>query len=105
MSALPSVLAASAEYGPTTFGASTHSEKTISSPHSDNMYVDAAYCCRPISVICLSVRLSVCHDREPCRNRSTDRDAVWVVDSGKEPYFRRSQDLVTLNDLQSALCN
>jgi len=28
------------------------------------------------------VRLSVCHDREPCKNCRTDRDAVWVVDSG-----------------------
>ena len=29
-----------------------------------------------------SVSLSVCHDREPCRNGLTDRDALWVMDSG-----------------------
>ena len=34
-----------------------------------------------------SVGLSVCHDREPCKNGGTDRDAVWVVNLGgpKEP--------------------
>ena len=30
----------------------------------------------------LSVCLSVCHDREPCKNRRTDRDTVWVENSG-----------------------
>jgi len=39
-------------------------------------YVDAACCYRPSSVVCRSVFLSVCHDREPCRNGWTDRDAV-----------------------------
>jgi len=29
-----------------------------------------------------SVGLSVCHDREPCKNGWTDQDAVWDVDSG-----------------------
>jgi len=29
-----------------------------------------------------SVGLSVCHDREPCKNGGTDRDAVWVVNLG-----------------------
>jgi len=50
-------------------------------------YVDVAYCYRPSRVVCLSVGLSVCHSREPCKNRWTDQDAVWVVDSGgpKEP--------------------
>ena len=33
------------------------------------MYVDAAYCYRWSSVVCLSVCLSVCQDREPCNNR------------------------------------
>jgi len=28
------------------------------------------------------VCLSVCHDREPCRNGWTDWDAIWAVDSG-----------------------
>jgi len=46
---------------------------------------------RPIvtadSVVCLSVGLSVRHDRESCKNGRTDRNGVWVVDSGgpKEP--------------------
>jgi len=37
-----------------------------------------------------SVRLSVCHDRETCKNRRTDRDAVLIVDSSrpKEPFIR-----------------
>ena len=26
--------------------------------------------------------LSVCRDREPCKNGQTDLDALWVVDSG-----------------------
>ena len=36
---------------------------------------------------CLSVFLSVCHNREPCANGRTDRGAVWCMDSGetKEP--------------------
>jgi len=50
-------------------------------------YVDAAYCYRLSSVVCWSVSLSVCHSSEPCKNGWTDRDAVWVEDSGgpKEP--------------------
>jgi len=52
-------------------------------PHRSTMYVDAAYCYRPSSVVCLSV----CHTSEPCKNGSTDRDFVWVEDSGgpREP--------------------
>jgi len=30
-----------------------------------------------------SVGLSVCHNREPCKNGRTARDAVWDVDSGE----------------------
>jgi len=30
----------------------------------------------------LSVCLSVCHDREPCKSGRTDRHAVWDADSG-----------------------
>jgi len=30
----------------------------------------------------LSVGISVCHTSEPCKNGCTDRDAVWVGDSG-----------------------
>jgi len=40
-----------------------------------------------------SVGLSVCHSSEPYKNGSTDRDAVWVEDSGapKEPCIRLSR--------------
>jgi len=33
--------------------------------------------------------LSVCHTNELCKNGCTDRDAIWVEDSGelKEPYI------------------
>ena len=38
--------------------------------NSSTTYVDAAYCYRRSSVVCLSaVCRSVCHDREPCKNR------------------------------------
>ena len=52
-------------------------------------YVDAACCYRRSSVVCLSV-CPVCHDREPCQNGRTDRDALSVVDSGgpKKPRIR-----------------
>ena len=55
-------------------------------PHRSTTYVDAACCYRPSSVVCLSV----CHTSEPCRNSCTDRDAVWVEDSGgpKKPCIR-----------------
>jgi len=45
-----------------------------SRPHRSTAYADAAYCYRRSSVVCLSVCLSVCHDREPCKNGWTDRD-------------------------------
>ena len=37
-----------------------------------------------------SVCLSVCHSSEPCENGRTDRDAVFVEDSGgsREPFVR-----------------
>ena len=59
-------------------------------PHRSTTYVDAAYSYRPSSVVCLSVRLSVCHTSEPCTNGSTDGDAIWVEDSGgpNEPCIR-----------------
>ena len=55
-------------------------------PHRSTTYVDAAYCYRPSSMVCLSV----CHTSEPCKNSCTDRDAIWVEDSGgpKEPCVR-----------------
>ena len=38
----------------------------------------------------MSVGLLVCHTSEPCKNDCTDRDAVWVENSGgnKEPCVR-----------------
>jgi len=59
-------------------------------PHRGTMQRGAAYCHRRSSVVCQSVGLSVCHDREPCKNRYTDRDVVWFMDSGgpKEPCIR-----------------
>jgi len=47
-------------------------------PHCSTAYVDAAYCYRRSSVVCLSV----CHDCEPWENGWTDQDDIWVVDSG-----------------------
>jgi len=49
-------------------------------------------CMQPVVTdeVAWSLRRSVCHSREPCRNRWTDRDDVWVVDSGgpNEPCIR-----------------
>jgi len=42
------------------------------------MYVDVVYCYRPSS----ERGLLVCHTSEPRKNSWTDRDAVWVEDSG-----------------------
>ena len=50
----------------------------IIGPHHSTTYVDAAYCYHPSSEVCLSVSNSC----KPCKNGWTDRDAVWVVDSG-----------------------
>jgi len=54
-------------------------------------YIGAACCYWPSSVVCRSVWLlvclMVCHTSEPCKNGWTDRDAVYVEDSGgtREP--------------------
>jgi len=55
----------------------------IISPRRSTTFVDTACCHRPSRV----VSLSVCHDREPCKNGRTSRNAVWVVELGglKEP--------------------
>jgi len=48
-------------------------------PHRSTTHVDAAYCYRPSSVVCLSVCRSVClvcHTSGSCKNDCTDRDAV-----------------------------
>jgi len=42
--------------------------------HCSTMYIGVAYCYRP--------NCMVCHSHEPCKNGWTDRDAIWVVDSG-----------------------
>jgi len=54
------------------------------------MYVDAAYCYRLSSVVCWLVCRSACRSSEPCKNGWTNRDAVWVEDSGgpREPRVR-----------------
>jgi len=54
-------------------------------------YVDVACCYQPSSVVCLSD----CHTSEPWKNGCTDRDAVWVEDSGgpMEPCIRWGPDL------------
>jgi len=43
-----------------------------------------------VSVVCRSVCRSLCHTSEPCKNGWTDRDTVWVEDSGghREPCIR-----------------
>ena len=51
---------------------------TIIRPHRSTTYADVVYCYRPSSVVCRSV----CYTSEPCRNGGTDRDVVWVDDSG-----------------------
>ena len=57
-------------------------KSVIIRPHRSTTYVDAAYSYRPSSVVCRSVRWSVCHTSEPCKNGCTDRAAVWVEDLG-----------------------
>ena len=47
-------------------------------PHCSTTYVNVAYCYRLNSVVCRSV----CYGRERCGDGCTDRDAVWIVDSG-----------------------
>ena len=66
------------------------SAMNIIRPYRSTMYVYAAYSYRPSSVVCLSVCRSVCHTSEPCKNRCTDRAAVWVEDLGGpgEPCVR-----------------
>jgi len=62
-------------------------------PHHGTGYADAAYCYGPTSVVCRSVGQSVCLSVtlvNPCKNGWTDRDAIWVEDSGgpREPCIR-----------------
>ena len=40
-------------------------DNVVVRPHRLTTYLDAADCYRPSSVVCRSV----CHDREPCKNR------------------------------------
>jgi len=48
---------------------------------------------RPIvtDAVAWSQGLSVCHDREPCKNGWTDRDVAWNVDSGGSTEARITQ--------------
>jgi len=55
------------------------------------VYVDAAYYYRP--------SLSVCHDREPCKNGWTDRHAIWGMDS------REANQLRNICIIMATLCN
>jgi len=48
--------------------------------HYSATYINAAYCYRPSSVVCLTVGQSVCHSSEPCKTDLTNQDAVWVKD-------------------------
>jgi len=54
--------------------------------HHCTMFIHTACCYRPSNVVCRSA----CDNHEPCKNGWTDRDAVWVVDSGglKEQCIR-----------------
>jgi len=62
--------------------------------YRSTMYVDAACCYRWNSM----VSLSVCNDHEPCKNRWTDRDAVYfglrtqvgVLDGGPDSPGERA---------------
>ena len=48
------------------FGASSELDSVMEFGY---YYVDAAYCHKRTSTVCLSVGLSaVCHDREPCKS-------------------------------------
>jgi len=42
----------------------------------------------PSDEVALSVSLCVCHTSEPCKIGWTDRDAVWVEDSGGPKELR-----------------
>jgi len=54
----------------------------ITRPHCSTTYVDAAYCYRSSSMVCLLADLSACHSSEPCKNVQNDQDSVrlrtWV---------------------------
>jgi len=66
-----------------TFCATQNVYFIIIRPHRSTTHVDAAYCYdRGAWSVGLSVRLSICHTSEPCKNGCTDRDAVWVENSG-----------------------
>ena len=60
-------------------------------PHRSTTNADATYCYRPSSVVCRSVTLV---SPAKTKNSCTDRDAVWVEDSGRpgEPCLDGGQD-------------
>jgi len=55
-----------------------HGTFIVFRPHRGTTYVDVAYCYRLHSMVCRSVSWG----RERCEDGCTDRDAVWIVDSG-----------------------
>jgi len=63
-------------------------------PHCSTMYVDAAYCYRPSSVVCQTVCRSVTLV-SPAKTAEAHRDAIWDEDSGgprescPDPSMRR----------------
>jgi len=64
---------------------------------------------RPVVVdrIAWSVGLSVRHTSEPCKNGLTDRDAVWVVESGgpREACIKRGAHWRHLaNNTEPSVC-
>jgi len=63
-----------------------------------------AYCHRPGSVVCLSVGLSVTVvGPKPCKNGSTDQDAVWVeVSDGVQGtmYYTGSRSLMEMGNFE-----
>jgi len=71
-------------------GPKLYTPPVVFRPHHSTMYIDAAYCYRPSSVVCRSVCRSVCHTSEPCKNGCTDPAAVWVENLGGpgEPCIR-----------------
>jgi len=69
-----------------------HTDVRIIRPHRSTTYsTNTQYYVLIIDGVTWSVCRSVCHDREHCENGWTDRDAVWVANSGwpKEAWASR----------------
>jgi len=70
----------------------------IITQHHSTRYVDAAYCYRPSSVICLSV----CHRSKPCKNGWNNRDAIWNLDLGKSFFYMRNSEFLGYANLMQS---